>query len=48
MTCVRVRQIYENYKLKRVDGLSIIFILNWLMGDTSNLLGCILTQSEIS
>ncbi|GMK58664.1 hypothetical protein CspeluHIS016_0601060 [Cutaneotrichosporon spelunceum] len=34
-------QIYENYILKSGEGLSVMFILLWLGGDLTNLLGAI-------
>lgn len=37
-------QIIENYKRKKVDALSPAFILQWLLGDIFNLIGCILTN----
>ncbi|KAF2865427.1 PQ loop repeat-domain-containing protein [Massariosphaeria phaeospora] len=37
-------QIYKNYHLKSTSGLSIFFLAEWLLGDLSNLLGCIFTQ----
>lgn len=38
-------QIWVNYKTKRVDGISGHFILEWVLGDATNLAGCFLTQS---
>jgi len=38
-------QIWMNYKAKRVDGISFWFILEWVLGDVTNLVGCILTQN---
>jgi len=38
-------QIWVNYKIKRVDGISGCFILEWVLGDVTNLVGCILTKS---
>lgn len=37
-------QIYKNYQLKSASGLSIYFLGIWLLGDSSNLLGAILTR----
>lgn len=37
-------QIYKNYALRSTSGLSIFFLGEWLLGDISNLLGCILTE----
>ncbi|KAI0093733.1 PQ loop repeat-domain-containing protein [Irpex rosettiformis] len=37
-------QVIENYKRRSVDGLAWPFLVNWLLGDASNLLGCILTN----
>ncbi|KAF0474738.1 PQ-loop-domain-containing protein [Gigaspora margarita] len=37
-------QLLKNYRNKSVDGLSLPFMVNWLLGDITNLLGCILTN----
>jgi len=37
-------QIYENYKRKSTDGLSLVLIIIWLFGDLSNYIGTILTE----
>ena len=37
-------QIYTNFKLKEAESLSILFLLAWLGGDSSNLIGCFLTK----
>jgi len=37
-------QILTNYKNKSVEGLSLPFLINWLLGDITNLLGGILTN----
>ncbi|KAF7637956.1 hypothetical protein Mgra_00002659 [Meloidogyne graminicola] len=39
-------QLYENYKQKRCEGLSIFFLMFWLIGDTCNLLGALLTHQQ--
>ncbi|XPT01587.1 hypothetical protein M3J09_010719 [Ascochyta lentis] len=36
-------QIYKNHKLKSTSGLSVYFLTEWLLGDVTNLLGCLLT-----
>jgi uncharacterized protein with PQ loop repeat len=36
-------QIYKNYKLKSTSGLSVYFLTEWLLGDLTNLLGCLFT-----
>lgn len=42
---VYIPQLYENYKRGRCDdALSIWFLLFWLLGDTCNLVGCLLTH----
>ena len=40
----QIPQIYKNYQLKSASGLSIWFLVIWLLGDVSNLLGAILTK----
>ncbi|PPQ76214.1 hypothetical protein CVT24_008946 [Panaeolus cyanescens] len=37
-------QVVENIRRKSCEGLSLPFLANWLMGDISNLVGCILTN----
>lgn len=36
-------QIYKNFKLHSTSGLSVFFLGEWLLGDLSNLLGCLFT-----
>ena len=36
-------QIYKNYRLKSTAGLSIYFLVEWCLGDTTNLVGASLT-----
>jgi solute carrier family 66 (lysosomal lysine-arginine transporter), member 1 len=35
-------QIYENYYLQSGEGLSILFVIVWLLGDLSNLFGAVM------
>ena len=35
-------QIIENYKLQSGEGLSVLFIVIWLFGDITNLVGAII------
>ena len=42
--CAQVPQIVKNYKLGSVAGLSIHFLIVWLFGDVTNLLGAFLTH----
>ncbi|KAJ4370339.1 hypothetical protein N0V86_009076 [Didymella sp. IMI 355093] len=35
--------IYKNHKLKSTSGLSVYFLTEWLLGDLTNLLGCLFT-----
>jgi hypothetical protein len=37
-------QIYENYTLKSGEGLSVSFIVLWLLGDITNLFGGVLAR----
>lgn len=37
-------QIYKNYKLKSTSGLSIYFLVEWCLGDSSNVVGAVLTR----
>jgi len=37
-------QLYENYRNRRCEGLSIYFLLFWMVGDTCNMIGAVLTK----
>src|SRR2546423_534278 len=37
-------QIYKNYQLQSTAGLSMYFLVEWCLGDTTNLLGCLFTD----
>ncbi|CAG8560177.1 14378_t:CDS:2 [Acaulospora morrowiae] len=37
-------QVITNYRNKSADGLSFPFLCNWLLGDITNLIGCLLTK----
>lgn len=37
-------QLYENYRRGSVEGLSAVFLTQWMLGDATNLIGSILTQ----
>ncbi|KIM62180.1 hypothetical protein SCLCIDRAFT_1215532 [Scleroderma citrinum Foug A] len=37
-------QILENIKQQSCEGLALPFLFNWMLGDASNLIGCLLTQ----
>lgn len=37
-------QIFKNYKLQSTAGLSLYFLVEWCLGDATNLLGAILTR----
>lgn len=37
-------QIYKNYQVRSTTGLSFMFLVVWLLGDTTNLAGAILTK----
>lgn len=42
--CAQLPQVAENYINQSVEGLSYGFLLNWFIGDFTNLMGCILTH----
>ena len=44
---VSAPQLYINYKLKKAESLSFFFLLQWFSGDTTNLIGCYLTNQNI-
>lgn len=35
-------QIYENYLRQSGEGLSVIFVATWLLGDLCNMIGAVL------
>ena len=37
-------QVFKNYRLQSTAGLSVYFLIEWLLGDTTNLVGAILTH----
>ncbi|PWN54310.1 hypothetical protein IE53DRAFT_308543, partial [Violaceomyces palustris] len=38
------KQLFENYKRGSVEGLSVVFLSQWMLGDATNLIGCVLTH----
>ncbi|KAI3444218.1 hypothetical protein Pfo_000883 [Paulownia fortunei] len=42
-----IPQIITNYKKKSAEGLSIVFLLTWIVGDFLNLFGCILEPTTL-
>lgn len=36
---MQVPQLYANFKSKSADGLSMAFLVVWLLGDVANLIG---------
>jgi uncharacterized protein with PQ loop repeat len=40
----QIPQIFKNYSLQSTSGLSVYFLVEWCLGDTTNLLGCLLTE----
>ena len=43
----QVPQFVQNFRLKSAEGLSPWFLAEWLMGDTFNLLGCLMTGDQL-
>ncbi|XP_039065531.1 probable vacuolar amino acid transporter YPQ1 [Hibiscus syriacus] len=42
-----IPQIITNYKEKSVEGLSLSFLITWIIGDLFNLFGCILEPATL-
>ncbi|XP_017701235.2 uncharacterized protein LOC103719251 [Phoenix dactylifera] len=42
-----VPQIITNYKEKSMEGLSIAFLMTWIIGDLFNLIGCLLEPTTL-
>ncbi|KAF9618397.1 hypothetical protein IFM89_001120, partial [Coptis chinensis] len=43
-----VPQILTNYRQKSAEGLSITFLITWILGDLFNLFGCMLEPATVS
>ncbi|CAJ0576509.1 unnamed protein product, partial [Mesorhabditis spiculigera] len=41
-----IPQLLQNYRTKKCDGLSLAFLFFWLVGDTCNMLGAMLTNQQ--
>uniref|UniRef100_A0A0N5AXW7 Na_Ca_ex domain-containing protein n=1 Tax=Syphacia muris TaxID=451379 RepID=A0A0N5AXW7_9BILA len=41
-----IPQLIQHYRRKRCEGLSVFFLLFWIVGDTCNMLGAILTNQQ--
>ena len=41
--CAQVPQLITNHRRRAAESLSPLFLFTWLLGDTSNLIGCIYT-----
>ncbi|EPS72867.1 hypothetical protein M569_01891, partial [Genlisea aurea] len=42
-----VPQIITNFKTKSAEGLSIVFLVTWILGDLLNLFGCLLEPATL-
>ncbi|KAH7316456.1 PQ-loop protein [Stachybotrys elegans] len=42
--CLLIPQLIANYKAQRADGLSMAFLIVWLLGDATNLIGALFTR----
>lgn len=42
--CLLLPQLIANYKAKSADGLSMAFLIVWLLGDTCNFIGALFTK----
>ncbi|WFD33739.1 hypothetical protein MCUN1_000554 [Malassezia cuniculi] len=40
-------QLFQNYRNKSVVGLSPVFLIQWMMGDLTNVIGSILTEQTL-
>ncbi|KAM1184291.1 hypothetical protein PS2_013433 [Malus domestica] len=43
-----IPQIITNYKVKSTHGLSLAFLMTWILGDLFNLFGCLLEPATMS
>uniref|UniRef100_A0A7E4V854 PQ loop repeat family protein n=1 Tax=Panagrellus redivivus TaxID=6233 RepID=A0A7E4V854_PANRE len=44
--CPLIPQLYENYRRKQCEGFSFVFLLFWILGDTCNMIGAVLTDQQ--
>jgi uncharacterized protein with PQ loop repeat len=44
----QIPQFYSNYKNQSSEALSVWFIAEWFMGDTLNLLGCLVSGTQLA
>ncbi|WVQ98805.1 hypothetical protein IAU59_005936 [Kwoniella sp. CBS 9459] len=42
--CAQLPQVVKNASLRSCEGLALPFLCNWLFGDLTNLIGCLLTD----
>ncbi|WWD15988.1 hypothetical protein CI109_100412 [Kwoniella shandongensis] len=42
--CAQLPQVIKNATLKSCEGLALPFLVNWMFGDITNLVGCLLTD----
>ena len=42
--CAQLPQIWRTFRTKKPESLSIAFLVIWLGGDLTNLLGCVMTH----
>ncbi|AFR93347.2 vacuolar membrane protein [Cryptococcus neoformans C23] len=42
--CAQLPQVVKNLSLQSCEGLALPFLVNWLFGDITNLIGCLLTH----
>ena len=46
--CAQFPQIVKTFQTKKPESLSITFLVMWLLGDATNLIGCYMTnQSQV-
>ncbi|KAK9868716.1 hypothetical protein WJX84_010978 [Apatococcus fuscideae] len=43
----QIPQLVQNYRTKKAEALSPWFLAQWLMGDTTNLIGCLLSGEQL-
>lgn len=44
MLILNIRQLYENYRRKSGDGLSLVFLIIWLIGDIFSMIGVVMEK----
>lgn len=45
--CAQIPQLFENWKNSSVEGLALPFLVSWLFGDLTNLIGYVFCPASV-